>query len=263
MKRNFKKLFAVLTMLVCVFAITACGAKEESTVSFDEAYLQSVGDWIITNCTNMTAEQMETYTVMEDEELEELVSTNSLPFTGEALRSIFSGYMSSMTELGTYVSADGYDELVIDGDEATLTGNYTFENHPMKMSIVFNKKSVAQSISIDPVYSTGEIIEKAALNTVLGMGTVFAVLIFISMIISLMGYIPKIQENFTKKNAAQNMTEEKVLTAPVLPAVAEEVDDLEIIAVITAAVAATLGTSTEGFTVRSIKRSKTNKWQKA
>ncbi len=39
-------------------------------------------------------------------------------------------------------------------------------------------------------YSTGEILEKAGLNTVLGMGTVFVVLIFISFIISSVKYIP-------------------------------------------------------------------------
>ena len=43
----------------------------------------------------------------------------------------------------------------------------------------------------------------------------------------------------------------------------EQVDDLEVIAVITAAVAAAMGTSTDGFTVRSIRRSNTNKWRKA
>lgn len=40
--------------------------------------------------------------------------------------------------------------------------------------------------------------------------------------------------------------------------------DLELVAVITAAIAASLNTSTDGFVVRSIKRAKaTNRWQKA
>ena len=50
--------------------------------------------------------------------------------------------------------------------------------------------------------------------------------------------------------------------APV--AVEEElVDDLELVAVISAAIAAYTGTSSDGFVVRSIKRSTTNKWKKA
>ena len=40
----------------------------------------------------------------------------------------------------------------------------------------------------------------------------------------------------------------------------EEADDLELVAVITAAVAATMGTSTDGFVVRSIKRAQHRNW---
>ena len=37
-------------------------------------------------------------------------------------------------------------------------------------------------------------------------------------------------------------------------------DDLELVAVITAAIAASAGTSTDGFVVRSIRRSNNSKW---
>ena len=40
-------------------------------------------------------------------------------------------------------------------------------------------------------------------------------------------------------------------------------DDLELVAVITAAVAASMNTSVDKLVVRSIKRRNTNKWQKA
>ena len=43
-------------------------------------------------------------------------------------------------------------------------------------------------------------------------------------------------------------------------AVVEETDDLELIAVITAAIAAQEGTSTDGFVVRSIRRRPSNNW---
>ena len=49
----------------------------------------------------------------------------------------------------------------------------------------------------------------------------------------------------------------------VLDEVSEEVDDLELVAVITAAVAASMNTSVDQLVVRSIKRKNTNKWQKA
>ena len=40
-------------------------------------------------------------------------------------------------------------------------------------------------------------------------------------------------------------------------------DDLELVAVIAAAIAAYEGTSADGFQVRSIRRANTNKWKKA
>ena len=51
--------------------------------------------------------------------------------------------------------------------------------------------------------------------------------------------------------------------APVAAPVVEDVsDDTELVAVISAAIAAAEGTSTDGFVVRSIKRRTSNKWNK-
>lgn len=105
------------------------------------------------------------------------------------------------------------------------------------------------------------ILEKALLNTLLGMGTVFIVLIFISLLISCFKYISKLQDKFSKKAALEPA---KAAPAPVTAAVEdaeEEIeDDLELVAVITAAVAASMGSSTDGFVVRSIKRASNRKW---
>lgn len=102
---------------------------------------------------------------------------------------------------------------------------------------------------------------RALMNTLIGMGTVFLVLIFISFIISLFKYI----------NPAD--TKKPIETAPILPTpptpVIEEaeeieeelVDDTELVAVITAAIAAYAGTSSEGFQVRSIKRAAKSAWK--
>ena len=106
---------------------------------------------------------------------------------------------------------------------------------------------------------------RAALNTLIGMGTVFAVLILISVIIACFGFIPKIQAMFTKK-ADKTEATASAATAPVATAsVVEEeelADDTELVAVIAAAIAAYEGTSADGFRVRSIKRANTKKWQR-
>ena len=92
------------------------------------------------------------------------------------------------------------------------------------------------------------------------MGTVFVVLILIMFIIYLFGFIPKIQAKFdAKKNSKkQDVTKDAIDNTVAQIATKEEeelTDDLELVAVIAAAVAASEGqTSTDGFVVRSIRR---------
>ena len=73
---------------------------------------------------------------------------------------------------------------------------------------------------------------------------------------------------FTKKDAGNTQPTTEVVqqsapvVAPAKPAVKiDTVDDLELIAVITAAIAAQEGTTTDGFVVRSIRRRPSNKWR--
>lgn len=102
--------------------------------------------------------------------------------------------------------------------------------------------------------STGEIFRLAGLNTLLGMGTVFVVLIFISFIISLFKYIaPKAKA----APAPAAPAPAPVQAAPEEEEEYEEDDQDILVAVITAALHATLsarGEDPEGFVVRSIRR---------
>jgi len=104
--------------------------------------------------------------------------------------------------------------------------------------------------------STGEIFRLAGLNTLLGMGTVFVVLIFISFIISLFKYIaPKTKAKTAPATAAPAPA--PVQAAPEEEEEFEEDDQDILVAVITAALHATLsarGEDPEGFVVRSIRR---------
>ena len=95
----------------------------------------------------------------------------------------------------------------------------------------------------------------AGANTLMGMGTVFAVLIFISLIISCFKVIPKITEARANKNKKANITTEEDKSETVSANETVDVsDDLELIAVIASAIAASENTSTDSFVVRSIRR---------
>ncbi len=102
----------------------------------------------------------------------------------------------------------------------------------------------------------GEAMAKAGLNTLIGMGTVFVVLILISMIINGFAVIPKLQKAFSKKaDEGQSVKENAAPAVQAEEPAVDETDDLELVAVIAAAVAASEGAaSTDGFVVRSIIR---------
>ncbi len=107
----------------------------------------------------------------------------------------------------------------------------------------------------------------ALLNTIMSIIIVFAMLIIISMVISLFRYIPVLQERFQKKS---QVPVTQATPAPALnpePEEEEELsDDLELVAVITAAIHAyeeSMGNEVpaDGLVVRSIKRINKSRWQ--
>ena len=262
MKKNMKKLASLLFMVMLVLGLTACGSTDEPVETVvDTAYAEQVANFLIENIAYMPLETMQGYVDMELEDLQALLDQSGIPVSAEAFHDIFAGYAGDADEFGMYVSIDGYD-LKGDEETATHTSNVTFDVHPAILTLVFDDDGVVTTGSIDPVYTTGEILEKAGLNTVIGMGTVFCVLVFISFIIALLPKLTGLIENAGKKKEVPAVS---APAAPVAAAPAEEelADDLELVAVIAAAIAAYTGTSTDDFVVRSIKRSKTNKWKKA
>ena len=107
---------------------------------------------------------------------------------------------------------------------------------------------------------------EAAVNTVIGISVVFAALLFICFIISLFKYVNKFEQMLAEKKAGKNIIPTPVpVPAPVAEAT-PEADDLELIAVITAAIhayeEAQGNTVTGDLVVRSIKK-RNSRWQNA
>ena len=264
MKKNMKKLVSFLFMAMLVLGLTACSGSEEPVETVvDSAYAEQVSDFLVANITGMSAEEMQYYVDMDAEDLQAVLDQSGIPMMAEAFQGVFNGYSSDVETFGAYVSTDS-PELKGDEEEATHTTSLTFENHPATLMLVFDEDGVVISGTIDPVLSTGEILQKAGLNTVIGMGTVFVVLIFISCIIALLPKFTGLILGFGKKKEEPAKEAPKAAaSAPAVAAQEELVDDLELVAVISAAIAAYTGTSSDGFVVRSIRRSDKNKWKRA
>ena len=109
---------------------------------------------------------------------------------------------------------------------------------------------------------------EAGVNTIIGITVVFLALLFISFIISLFKYINKFEQMLANKKAGKNQAPAPVPAATPAPVAAPvaETDDLELIAVITAAIHAyeeAQGNTVAGdLVVRSIKK-RNSRWQNA
>lgn len=266
MKQNIKKVLAALVLAVSVLGLTACTNTSSADLQtmYDEEQLQSVADYLITLWTSMPEEEIAQYASMDKEDAQMLIDAYGLPFTGDAFTSAFAGYEGSMEELGAYVSTDGYEEPAVKGDEVTFVADLTYENRTAKLSMVFSKRGIVESVTLDPKYSTGEILKKAGMNTILGMGTVFIVLIFISLVIYCFNFIPG---NEVPKQEAKPAPKPRPVRKPAAKPAAQPkenlVDDKELVAAITAAICAYTGTSSDGFVVRSIRRAESSTWKRA
>ena len=250
-----KKISLLLCALIMVLGLVGCSGKSE-TATYDPAAMESLAEFLVTNFAQMSETEMEEFKSISEYQLNYTLMTSGLPIDAENFVGMLDSWMAAEVECGEYIS---HGEYVIEekssGYMVSTLAQYADREATIQFS--FNKEQTVESLDVSAKFSMGEILTKAGLNTLLGMGTVFAVLIFLAFIISLMKYIPALLDKLTKKNVPAVETKAaEVVEVPVV----EETDDLELIAVITAAIAAQEGTSTDGFVVRSIRRRPSNKW---
>ena len=248
MKKITKKLMAVLLAIVCMASLAACGSKVEVS-PVDEAtqsYLVGQMESLLSTLGGMSAEELKMYEEVDD------------TFTVAAVTN-FEGVME---ELGAYKGIES-TEIEVDEKEYTVTSLVQYEQRAAIVTLTLEFKSQSftpMSITFDALYSMGETLQRAGLNTLMGVGIVFCVLLFLCFLISLFKYVSKL--------SGEDKKEQKKAPAPAAPVVtaaapAEETDDLELVAVIAAAIAAAENTSTDSFVVRSIKKVNKSKWRNA
>ena len=108
-----------------------------------------------------------------------------------------------------------------------------------------------------------ELILEGLAYTVMGILVVFMILVIIMMVIKAMALLSGESKPKEKKEKQQVKKEQSSLVPDVVPVATQKTDDSELIAVITAAIAAAMGQSASGFVVRSYKAVSGNAWNKA
>ncbi len=242
-----KRWLLVLGMITCILGVSACGSKQEEEPAW----------------TEMTEEEAIYYGEQIFQNLREICSGNyenekaQIAKADAVSASAFSSWDSAQEDIGEFVEiSEENAQINDDGFVVNLKIKGTI--HDANIEIIFDDEMMLTSMSTNVIYSFGELMAKAAMNTLLGMGTVFVVLILISLIISCFTFIPKIQASFTKKSQQPQQPVAAPAPAAVAAVEEEETDDLELVAVIAAAIAASQGAaSTDGFVVRSIRKRRT------
>lgn len=263
---KIKKILLIVCAMLCMMMFTACGTTDNTTGVGDDmtdAEVYAMAEDYLTYLQSFTEEAA--YEEMNDEEFVTLSDMSKIEEAKNLsiMKTAVASYTGSLEEFGTY---NGIVGRVLERDEESLsvTIDADYSVHQVKMQVVFDKNMELSSITADPVLTANEILMKALINTLLGMGTVFVVLIFISFIISSFKLISKFQKRSEDKKKAKIEAAKEINTAAIESTeVEEEIDDYELIAVISAAIAAMEGTSVDGFRVRSIKRAKNNAWKRA
>lgn len=250
-----KKRLLVLGIIACLFGLTACGSEKTEVMTDEQKAAVEVADAYISQVNEVVAQGAAEQYIAYD----------------ESLASVFTSWESGMEELGSYVETIGH-KVKIDGDEVIVNTaikgsalDPKGEPRTADVELIYNSKDfVIISMVVNVNYTMGEKMTNAALNTLLGMGTVFAVLLLICFIISSFTLISKFEKKEKKSETEKSV--DNTIAQIIEAEEAEEADDTELIAVISAAIAAyeaANGGSSDGVVIRSVRKVNRNKWQNA
>ena len=266
--KKFRKLTIAL-LAICVFAIsvTACGPQKtatqveaEAVAAIREQNIASIQDYTEREfAAILTQVSYENYAAYK-EQGQVLISRtfdNDFGARWKAFVDAHGQCTQAFVDL-TMRHHDEYTSRIImtgeDGAQMALTITYDETSTPVKTTIADYSDDSNQAMS--------QRLAVAGANTIIGIATVFAVLILLSLIIYCFKFV---------NAAAPPAKKEKAAAAPKAPVKAsaakaaapakDPMSDPALIAVIAAAIAAAEDKPVEGFVVRSIKRVKTNKWR--
>ena len=248
MNRKLKSLLAMVCVLALTLAMSVCAFAADTVTEDEAANYKSAAETLISQIAGFSDEEIENYLAQDD------------AFTTATMES----WKSVKDELGAYSSIVSQD-VEKDGDVVTISTVAQFEKAKADVVLMLDLgQQMYTSMTYSVQYSLAANMQRAGMNTLMGIGIVFLMLLFLSFVIGLFKYIEKFQ-NVGKKKAAEEAPKAEEAPAPAIAQseAADEdfADDLELVAVISAAIAAYENTSGDSFVVRSIKKS--NKWHRA
>ena len=190
MKQFKKRVLLALFMAVCLFSLSACSKEADKASTVDPL--------MAANLQEQTVLLLENITALSADELDLLIEQNRAAGS-EAVALGLENYESLYDDLGAYQSSDeGAIEEAENGYEVRV--NAVFANRACEFILLVDGETLnITSLTFEPEYTLGENMSKAFMNMVMGMGTVFLVLIFISWLISCFRYIRQYEDKMNQK----------------------------------------------------------------
>jgi len=203
MKQWIRKAVLSVLLVLSVVTLAACGTKEVKTAPMDAATqtkLEESGKQYMENIAQLTPDEIQS-TIDSAEKSKDAVVFNGL-----------TNFKNDLDRLGTFQSVDSATATATE-DGYSIDIESTYSDRTLKLTLGLSEDlSKITEMTFEPTYSLGEEIADAAGSLVLGMGSVFIILIFIAWIISLFKYIKVFEDRKKNKQSA------KAPAAPVKPA---------------------------------------------
>ena len=248
-------LLAVATLLVGL--LTGCGSNQE-VIDMDSMYggmpASSYQDYIVKtfdSISQMPEEDMEVF--CDDDAMAQYIEAG---YFDQSMVDVIKSWAAAKEDCGEFVE---YTNFSISEDNGVVTAIQTMNmtGDDAIFTLVADSNNMTTTARVEPIVPLGKTMVKAGQNTLMGIGTVFIMLIVMCLIISLFKVINNIQTNYENKKKDAEYVEpaaDSAFVQQVSQREAVQNDGGELIAVIAAAIAASTGTSTDDFVVRSIKR---------
>lgn len=245
MKNRLGAIHSRLLMVVLSALLVILAPVQAMAAELDEEKFKQTATWIMGQCI---ATDDATYESLQESRIADLdfaLLSYGVPCGGKDYLAILASWRGALEECGTYQGTEDIEQLISSFEiserngEVELSGEMSFAGRDADVTFTFEEDGTVTALTIGGHYTASEIMKKAGSNTIIGMGVVFAVLIFMAWIISCMKYIGVIQEKLSKKNAQPESAPAQAAAAPaVVPEVTADDDiDEETLFVISAVIA--------------------------
>lgn len=234
-----KKLVLIAAMCFMLLGLAACGQTDPASVDYNGHSYEELQS----NCQGT----VQTLAYMSEEDKMYYQQNGA-----ETVVNLINKWDDAVAEFGSFVDFGDF-EITKSGKTLTAAQTLHMEKRDMILTYVYTYHSMeVEDITVDGVYSIGEKMSTALMNTVMGISIVFGVLIIICLLICCFNIFPYLEKKKAAKAAPKEDVVSQIEAREEQQAV--ETDDGDLIAVIAAAIAASEGTSADGFVVRSIRR---------